>query len=88
MEKPVTNKFLTYESIELLFEISRRNADDANVTIIDGSALLLTIHWPADGSISDLIGNVKTRLTSYRQRVMSTSSSTGTIQNQVSQQRC
>ena len=49
----------------LQVEISRRNAGDANVTIIDGSALLWTIHWPADGTIADFIRNVKTRLASY-----------------------
>lgn len=49
----------------LQVKISRKNAGDANITIIDGSALLWTIHWPADGTIADFIRNVKTRLTSY-----------------------
>ena len=42
-----------------------RNTGVADVTIIDGSALLSTIHWPADGTITDFIANVKTQLTSY-----------------------
>ncbi|KAJ8405686.1 hypothetical protein AAFF_G00316660 [Aldrovandia affinis] len=49
----------------LQIEVSRRNAGDADVTVIDGSALLWTIHWPADGTVADFIENVKTRLTSY-----------------------
>ena len=36
---------------------------NANVTIIDGSALLWTIHWPADGSVADFGVDVKTRMT-------------------------
>ena len=38
---------------------------NANVTIIDGSALLWTIHWPADGSVADFGVDVKTRITKY-----------------------
>ena len=49
----------------LQIEVSQRNAGDANVTIIDGSALLWTIHWPADGSVADFGVNVKTRMTKY-----------------------
>ncbi|KAK1892150.1 Protein telomere ends associated [Dissostichus eleginoides] len=49
----------------LQVEVSRRNAGDADVTVIDGSALLWTIHWPADGTVADFIDNVKTRLISY-----------------------
>ncbi|KAJ8366608.1 hypothetical protein AAFF_G00348540 [Aldrovandia affinis] len=49
----------------LQIEVSRRNAGDADITVIDGSALLWTIHWPADGTVADFIENVKTRLTSY-----------------------
>ena len=33
--------------------------------VIDGSALLLTVHWPADGSVADFIVNVKTWIASY-----------------------
>ena len=47
----------------LQIEVSRRNAGDD--TVIDGSALLWTVHWPADGSVADFIVNVKTRITSY-----------------------
>ncbi|KAI9536072.1 hypothetical protein NQZ68_037037 [Dissostichus eleginoides] len=49
----------------LQVEVSRRNAGDADVTVIDGSALLWTIHWPADGTVADFIDNIKTRLISY-----------------------
>ena len=49
----------------LQIEVSLRNAGDANATIIDGSALLWTIHWPADGSVADFGVNVKTRITKY-----------------------
>ena len=49
----------------LQIEVSQRNAGDANVTIIDGSALLWTIHWPADGSVPDYGVNAKTRITKY-----------------------
>ena len=50
----------------LQIELSLRNAGDANVTIIDGSTLLWTIHWLADGSVADFGVNVKTRITKYR----------------------
>ena len=33
----------------LQIEVSRRKAGVADVTVIDGSALLWTIHWPEDG---------------------------------------
>ena len=49
----------------LQIEVSQRNAGDANVTIIDGSALLWTIYWPADGSVADFGVNVKTWITKY-----------------------
>ena len=49
----------------LQIEVSLRNAGDVNATIIDGSALLWTIHWPADGSVADFSVNVKTRITKY-----------------------
>ena len=49
----------------LQIEVSLRNAGEANVTIIDGSALLWTIHWPADGSVADFGVDVKTRITKY-----------------------
>ena len=41
-----------------------RNAGDADATVIDGSALLWTVHWPADGSVADFIINVKKRIAS------------------------
>ena len=46
-------------------EVSRRNAGDADATVIDGSALLWTVYWPADGSVADFIVNVKKRIASY-----------------------
>ena len=49
----------------LQIQILRRNAGDADATVIDGSALLWTVHWPADGSIADFIVNVKKRIASY-----------------------
>ena len=49
----------------LQIDVSQRNAGDAHVTIIDGSVLLWTIHWPADGSVADFGVNVKTRITKY-----------------------
>ena len=52
-------------AVDARYHVARRNAGDADVTVIDGSALLWTIHWPADGTIADFIENVKTRLTSY-----------------------
>ena len=49
----------------LQIDVSRRNAGDADATVIDGSALLWTVHWPADGSVADFIVNVKKRIASY-----------------------
>ena len=49
----------------LQIEVSRRNAGDADATVIDGPALLWTVHWPADGSVADFIVNVKKRIASY-----------------------
>ena len=49
----------------LQIEVSRRNAGDADATVIDGSALLWTVHWPADGSVADFIVNVKKQIASY-----------------------
>ena len=49
----------------LQIEVSLRNAGDANATIIDGSALLWTIHWPADRSVADFGVNVKIRIIKY-----------------------
>ena len=42
-----------------------KKAVNADITIIDGSALLWIIHWPTDGIVADFIDNVKARLTSY-----------------------
>ena len=48
----------------LQIEVSLRNAGDADATVIDGSALLWTVNWPADGSVPDFIVNVKKRIAS------------------------
>ena len=50
---------------KLQIEVSWRNAGDADATVIDGSALLWTVHWSADGSVADFIVNVKKRIASY-----------------------
>ena len=49
----------------LQIEVSRRNAGDVDATVIDGSALLWTVHWPADGSVADFIVNVNKWIASY-----------------------
>ena len=49
----------------LQIEVLLRNAGDADATVIDGSALLWTVSWPADGSVADFIVNVKKRIASY-----------------------
>ena len=46
-------------------EVSRRSAGDADITVIDGSALLWTVHWPTDGCVADFVVNVKKRIASY-----------------------
>ena len=51
--------------MSLQIEVSRRNAGDEDATVIDWSALLWTVHWPADGSVADFIVNVKKRIASY-----------------------
>jgi hypothetical protein len=43
-------------------EVSRRKAGVADVTVIDGSDLLWTIHWLEHGSVADFIANVKKRM--------------------------
>ena len=49
----------------LQVEVSKRTSGDADVTVIDGSALLWTIHWPVDGTVADFIANLKARLHKY-----------------------
>ena len=49
----------------LQVEVSRRNAGIADVIVIDGSALLWTIHWPTDGTVGDFVANFKRRIASY-----------------------
>lgn len=45
----------------LQVELYRMNASDVNITVIDGSALLWTIHWPANSTAADVIVNAKNR---------------------------
>ena len=49
----------------LQVEVSSRNVGNADVTVIDGSGLLWTIHWPADDTVADYIINVKRRVATY-----------------------
>jgi len=49
----------------LQVNVYRRTCSKADVIIIDGSALLWTIHWPADGTVEDFIVNVRSLLISY-----------------------
>ena len=43
----------------LQVEVSCRNTGCADVTIIDGSALLWTINWPEQGIVLDYVANLK-----------------------------
>ena len=49
----------------LQVEVSLRNDGDADITVIDGSALFWTVHWPTDGCVPDFIVNIKKRIASY-----------------------
>ena len=49
----------------LQVEVFQSNAGDAAITVIDGSALLWTVHWPTDGCVADFVVNVKKRIASY-----------------------
>ena len=39
--------------------MSARVAGGANVSVLDGSAILWVVPWPADGSVNDYIANFK-----------------------------
>ena len=43
----------------LQVEVSDRVAGGANVSVLDGSAILWVVPWPADGSVKDYIANFK-----------------------------
>ena len=43
----------------LQVEVSARVAGGANVSVLDGSAILWVVPWPADGSVKDYIANFK-----------------------------
>ena len=49
----------------LQVEVPQTHAANADIIVIDGSALLWTIHWPVDGTVADFVENVKTRLAKY-----------------------
>lgn len=53
----------------LQVEVSDRVACGANVSVLDGSAILLVVPWPADGSVKDYIANVKYAIIGKRLRV-------------------
>ena len=38
-------------------EVSDRVAGGANVSVLEGSAILWVVPWPADGSVNDYIAN-------------------------------
>lgn len=44
---------------QLQVEVSSRKASSTDVTIIDGSALLWVIHWPAGGTVKDYVSNFR-----------------------------
>lgn len=44
---------------QLQVEVSLRKASSTDVTIIDGSALLWAIHWPAGGTVKDYVRNFR-----------------------------
>ena len=43
----------------LQVEVSDRVAGGANVSVLDGSAILWVVTWPADGTVNDYIANFK-----------------------------
>ena len=46
-------------------EISKESITNANITVIDGSALLWTIRWPLDGTVEDFVNAFENRIASY-----------------------
>jgi hypothetical protein len=54
------NKSQLKKSLQV--ELSSRRAGTTDVLVIDGSALLWVIHWPADGIVQDYVSNVKQRI--------------------------
>ena len=48
--------------ISLQVELSSRRAETTDVLVIDGSALLWVIHWPADSVIQEYVSNVEQRI--------------------------
>ena len=46
-------------------ELSFHDAGDADITVIDGSTLLWTVHWPTGGYVADFIMNAKKKIASY-----------------------
>ena len=54
----IANSKSTLKKI-LQVEVSDRVAGGANVSVLDGSAILWVVPWRADGSVKDYIANVK-----------------------------
>ena len=50
---------------KLQSEVSQHDVGVESHTVIDGSALLWTIHWPEDGTVGDFVENVKSRVAVY-----------------------
>ena len=46
-------------------EMSKESITNANITVIDGSALLWTIRWPLDGTVEDFVNAFENRIASY-----------------------
>ena len=46
-------------------EVSQCDVGVVSHTVIDGSALLWTIHWPEDGTVGDFVQSVKSRVAVY-----------------------
>ena len=46
-------------------EMSKESITNANITVIDGSALLWTIWWPLDGTVEDFVNAFENRIASY-----------------------
>lgn len=58
--RPATSKSNLKKSLEV--EQSGRTTPDPQVIVLDGCAVLWTIHWPVPGTINDLITTVETYL--------------------------
>jgi hypothetical protein len=50
---------------KLQSEVSQHDVGVESHTVIDGSALLWTIHWPEHGTVGDFVENVESRVAVY-----------------------